>query len=349
MMMAEGRFFEDDNDPDFATLVRRLQQSYPAAVEAANKKRHHPQCSKECQPRSEASLIHDGLLKGPPISSNVYYCMYGSLHICSKTRCEYYAAQQDQTCHVSGIQHGTIVSSYDANDYRTWKPQIPAASSTMIEPATKKPKVKKTRATAAGHFLTQRVETIVMDLLFSSIRTQRNLAATANYRKIAQKARQAYAYERKTRHKQLPYLSELHKRSACAIQSALPLSELAFDPSMVAYYVAVIRQLWEKLCTHIAFDHRIDQETVALGVLYMMRQPYVHDGRVILAEDEFLRNHLPRISDMVFFGYDRDKITEGMSMLLKLYSTSNLAPESLMLDVSRLPERNASNKLYIKL
>jgi hypothetical protein len=219
----------------------------------------------------------------------------------------------------------------------------------MIEPATKKPKVKKTRATVAGHFLTQRVETIVMDLLFSSIRTQRNLAATANYRKIAQKARQAYAYERKTRHKQLPYLSELHKRSACAIQSALPLSELAFDPSMVAYYVAVIRQLWEKLCTHIAFDHRIDQETVALGVLYMMRQPYVHDGRVILAEDEFLRNHLPRISDMVFFGYDRDKITEGMSMLLKLYSTSNLAPESLMLDVSRLPERNASNKLYIKL
>jgi hypothetical protein len=81
----------------------------------------------------------------------------------------------------------------------------------------------------------------------------------------------------------------------------------------------------------------------------MMRQPYVHDGRVILAEDEFLRNHLPRISDMVFFGYDRDKITEGMSMLLKLYSKSNLAPESLMLDVSRLPERNANNKLYIKL
>jgi hypothetical protein len=347
----EGHFFEDGDDPRFVTVVRRLQEGRAAEPLLRGK---HPQCSKSCNPRSEASLIHDGYLKGPPISSNVYICAYGSLHVCSKTSCEYYGAQHDQTCHVSGIQHGTVVSSYDANDYRTWKPQIPAAAHQPIPTSTGKkrktfsaPSSKATAAAASD--IAERAETIVVNLLFSSMRTQRNLTATITHRKAAQKSKQSYAYERKTHHHQLPYLSELHKRSAWALQCELPLKELERDDSLIAYYVAVIVQLYNKVRTHCVFEHRIDPDAIALGALYMLRQGYIDDGRVFLAVDAFLAEHLPRINDMVFFGFDRNKITDGMRMLLALYTSVKIAPEALMLDVTLLPQRQgaatADNKI----
>ena len=342
MIPIEGHYFENEDDPRFAQVVRRLQQGFAALGSTAPKKRPHPQCSRACAPRSEASFVHDGYLTGPPISSNVYICSYGSLHICSKTACEYYGAQHDQTCQVSGIQHGTVTSSYDANDHRTWKALTPAQSSgavlkgstAMVVPTKKR---KAPAAAAAAPIDADRAETIVVNLLFSSMRTQRNMAATCANRRNANKAKQGYVYERKVHQHQLPYLSELHKRSAWCLLAELPLRELERDDSLVAYYVAVIGQLSSKVRAHCVFGHRIDMESLALGTLYMLRQGYVHEGRVYLAADPFLEAHLPRINDMVFFGYDRDKITDGMRMLLTLYTSAGVAPEALMLDVTQLP------------
>jgi len=364
MIPAEGQFFENEDDPRFALVVRRLQRGRAGvpikggdAAAAAKKKRSHPQCSRACDPRSERSLVHDGYLDGPPISSNVYICAQGSLHICSKSACEYYGAQQDQTCHVSGIQHGTVVSSYDAGDYRTWKPLPPALSGGQQQPAgassTKRAKSapkKQPPQQQQQHGAKQdadKAETIVNNLLYSAMRTQRNVTAMLGNRRIASKAKQGYVYERKVHQHQLPYLSELHKRGSWALQAELPLKELERDDSLVAYYVAVIGQLSGKVRTHCVFDHRIDAEALALGTLYMLRQGYSHAGRIYLAADPFLDAHLPRINDMVFFGYDRDKITDGMRMLLALYTTTGVAPEALMLDVAQLPALGESQLIKL--
>src|SRR6185437_9638549 len=126
-----------------------------------------------------------------PVSSNIYICALGSLHICSRSCFEYYGAQQDQTCHVSGIQHGTVVSSYDANDWRTWKKVVPGAEVAPVAKSTtattttaqKKatPSRKRKSLSVSGNATAvaeaDRAETIVTNLLFSSMRTQRNLAA----------------------------------------------------------------------------------------------------------------------------------------------------------------------------
>jgi len=327
------------------------------------KKRPHPQCSKSCDPRSEGSFVHDGHLSGPPISSNVYMCALGSLHICSKTSCEYYGAQHDQTCHVSGIQHGTVISSYDAGDYRTWRPQIPGGPDALPRPATQvviKGKTKKGTKRKAPFAQNgekvlsadaERAESIVVNLLFSPMRTQRNLTATVANRKNAQKAKQGYAYDRKVHHRQLPCLSELHKRGTAALLCELPLKELERDDALVSYYVAVIMQLSAKVRAYCMPKQRMDMDSLALGTLYMLRQGYSHEGRVYLAADAFLDAHLPRINDMIYFAYDRDKITDGMRMLLALYTTTTgtVAPEVLMLDVTQLPERNQVANKLIKL
>lgn len=113
----EGRVFENDEDDDFGIVLVRLRKGKSDL--SSSRKPHN--CSHIiCNPESEPSLVASGQLDGPPISTNVFLCQYGTIHICSASSCTLYLATHNQTCSISGFQLGVLQGSYDKNDDRTW-------------------------------------------------------------------------------------------------------------------------------------------------------------------------------------------------------------------------------------
>lgn len=357
MNSPEGRFIESDQDEKYDEIVYRMRKSKPDLV--PQRKKHT--CSRdECNPQSEEHLVQNGLLQGPPLSSNVYMCKYGTVHVCSTSSCRIFSYAHNQTCHISGQQLGTIVSSYDKNDSRTWyggggsgdrvpNSEINTSNSSATHKRArtksaggpekiKKPRQKRKFAhkVLSEEAAKEQAASIIINLLYSSARTKRNQVAAEIFQKEAEKAKNTYVNQQRERG-QLPFLVDICRLTGHYTSQPLPLKEFVLDEALKDYYVSVIYQVWCIIRKHIVpqkkkvFEEgestkevlpRIDFEAICLGVLYSMRNGMSVGGKQVLPVDEFLLQNLPIITDLTYFGVEKSKITKASVMLSVAYQNA---------------------------
>jgi len=381
MIPGEGRVFESDEDAEFGRVLSRLRLGKRDLL--LSRKPHN--CARAtCNPESEPTLVALGHLTAPAISTNVFLCRYGTIHVCSTSNCTIYLTERNQTCTISGFQLGTLECSYDKNDYRTWnsKATMPSGDSTKRDrvlgesldaataskrpkkqPAKKKPKRMVQHVLSDAQVKNKASET-VMNLLFSSNRAKRNADAIADNRHLAIKRRNTYI-ARRFAQRQLPYLTDIYRLMGDATSRPHPLMEFVYDEGLHNYYVMVILQIWQLTLKHMIpidekeYDEdtgveiipRVDLDMVALGTMYQMRQGVTRKDVMLLPRDEFLLASLPLIHEMSYFGINKKHINKGITLLNAMYDnaiSAGVSTDELVLDVSKLPEKN-NDRIFKKL
>jgi len=339
------RLVKDEFDPLYGQIVQELKAKRTDVIFGGNQRIRNHTCSRlECDPMS--------------INSNVYLCKFGVIHVCSETRCEYYKHQTNKTCPVSGIvmEHNILaLNTYDKNDPRTWKKEsdlIASGAGAAVAATQKEIKPKKNHYSLKS--LASRAEEIVVQLLYSHNRVQCNEAALQNLEEKAKKSKQTYINER-FKKRQLPYLSDLHRITTTVFSEELPYVIFTINYAFVAYYKAIILQIWQ-LVIKYAVPHkqkvydpqsgielvpRIDFDSIALAIMYSMRQGMEFEGMQALPLDEFLQDNLPRLSDLdTYFSILQNKVTRGTTLLLSVYQNAKnegASMQDICLDMTKLP------------
>lgn len=128
-----GKSIEPDDDI-YNDALARLRTAKQSKRKLSYTSAFHVCRPSYCDPENESSLIRQGLLKGPPLTDNVYLCNLGAVHVCTKKSCNLYAGSHDNVCPISGLQAGNIYSSYSKHDGRTWytRPEFENIGSSKI-------------------------------------------------------------------------------------------------------------------------------------------------------------------------------------------------------------------------
>lgn len=335
---------QDESDPLYGEILRDLRASRKDLVFGqSSKMRNHMCSSKECSPKSNGF--------------NVYLCKYGVVHICSVSRCEYYARTQNKTCPITGIvlEHTVLAqNNYDKNDSRTWKKE---SDLVVVIPDSEVVKKRHVRHVPNETTLQMIAENVVTNLLYSSNRTNRNNVAASFMAEKAKKARQTYVNER-FKDRQLPYLSDLCRVTATIFSPELPYVLYAHDEISIRYYACIVLQVWAMVLKYAVphkekiFDPdtkkeivpRMDFESVALATIYSMREGMEFDGTVALPADPFLSQNLPHLNDLdTYFGLSQNKVTKGTTLLLSVYNNAKndgASTKEICIDLSLLPLRD---------
>lgn len=326
-LLMEGRLIEDTKDDRFGEIIHRMRK---AKRDLCNSRALHVCSTKVCNPESEESLIRQGSLAGPPISSNVYLCKFGVIHVCSSSSCTNYGDSHNQTCHISGIQHGVVSSSYDKGDSRTWHKKTDVGQ--PRQPPTKKAKVKKTLSEKVAK---ERARETVIKLLYSSDRKTRNDVAIAEHTEEAIEAKKTYEKERLVK-RQAPFLTDVLRLMGYYSMKQLPLVEFEYDAPLIEYYACVMYQVWKMVLLHTPVAEHLEFESVCLGTLYGMRQGL---GET-LPRDEFLSHNLPFINELAYFGIQKEKINDGTILIMGMCDAARKVGVIAQLDVAILPQKN---------
>ena len=365
---------QDSSNPLYGKVLNRLRLGKGDQL-SGQKKKHT--CSHEvCCPQSEIQMIDLHLLSGPAISSNVYLCNYGCVHVCSELSCNIYEYTHNQTCPISGIQWGQVVSNYSRDDNRTWyvRPSAHTSNRQGVEDdhidddlrEKKKKKKKKSSRPApmpvvkkakkkwlSESIIKERTRDMITLLLYSDCRRERNNAAIVDRFEMAEKSKQTYIEQRFKRH-QLPYLYDLIRIRAIFTSKPLPYVLYEMDLPRIEYYTCVVYQAWEYVIAYIEANSetlslRPDIKVVAIGVLYLMRGGHKINAIEVLPADDFLQTSLPLINDLTYFDVPKKNVTRGVSLVVDAYKHQIIVEkrnaEDLVLDVSRLPVKNTPNGL----
>ncbi len=282
---ADGQTIEPNN-PLFSQSIVRLRNAMGA--ELKDSREVHKCTGLTCKPQSEAMLVANGRLVAPPLTSNVFLCRLGTIHVCSERACEHYGNSHAQTCHISGFQFGSKVSDYNRNDHRTWnlKPEPscaidprqlltqsgPAAFSNPPAAAAAKREMPDEEAqqqpVAKRVFLQKKLSIedqtfiasgMVKLLLYSRNRIARNKEAITNFQHEAGEARVTYVRQQ-LHNQQLPYWSDIYRLIGHFSSQELPLVEFVFSPNLHDYYVSVILQVWKKVMLYYISPHDKEYE-----------------------------------------------------------------------------------------
>lgn len=375
-MLQEGQLIENESHAQFGAIVARLRKGKGSQL-SLQRKTHtctHALCAPEC----ETSMIQHGTLHGPPISNNVYLCNFGTVHICSETSCSLYGYTKTQTCPLSGLEWGSMVSTYDKNDYRTWHHGGREVETNNNYQSLKRiiedddndnddnkkeenqQKAKKRRlimpAKISKETALERGRTLVDTLLYSNARRHRNMDALEEFQRQAENAKQTYIAGR-LKNRQLPFLTDILRLVGNFCSQPLPLIEYPRDENVLEYYAHVIYQVWCKVLDYCdkqldedgnEIPPRVDYETVGMGVLYTMRDGLQCSNVMVLPEDHFLVASLPDVRDMNYFGIQKRKVTLGNNLLKKIYKAAivkhYIRPEQLVLDAAQLPAKDVKSR-----
>lgn len=308
-------------DHRYPVIVARLRM---ARVDMTKERPLH-QCSRTmCDPKNEPDL---GIVE--PISSNVYVCRHGSIHLCTEDACTLYRDESNGSCPVSGTHYGLPEqSSYDKHDYRTW-PATPGA------PA--KTSIHRTAPEMSEESVREYVLSLVELLLYSNKRARCNEAHQARMKEQSKHATDAYVNER-NRVRQLPFMTDVYRVSAQCTSVALPYSILKPYHARNMYYCAVVMHV----LSLTKIQRRAHEITVVtMGTLYSMRTGVSYGKDQVLPKDEFLAMYLPLFNDLTAFDVDKTCVTEGMTLVRDAIETTVVADGGattrVMLDASKLP------------
>lgn len=362
----EGMTIEP-NHPLFSQAVVRLRNAMGADLR--DSREVHKCTAQLCKPQSESMLVTKGKLVAPPLTSNVFLCSYGTIHVCSERACEHYGCSQAQTCHISGFQFGSKISDYTRGDPRTWnaKPEPscaidtrllltqsgPAAVSNGSESKKRLPEPIVAPVPPAKRIFSQKRLSIedltgiasgmVKLLLYSRNRINRNKDAIKTFQHDAGEARVTYVRQQ-LQNQQLPYWTDTYRLIGHYSSQELPLIEFVYSSNLHDYYVNVIVQVWKKVMLYYVpveekeyetdgiteIPPRVKFDDVCLGVLYAMRQGIRYNGHVFLPKDDFLLMNLPIGSDLyTYFGIRKNRISKGDKILEQTYNNALAANASL--------------------
>lgn len=336
----EGRAITSMKDSELGVVFKRLTQAKKAKGEFSSTRMLHT-CSKFfCNPETEVDLKIDF-----PISSNVYMCKYGSAHVCSETTCDEYACTNNQTCPITGIQHGGTVSSYDKNDYRTWrsKPQPDVAP-----PAEKEAEVKKVkkRKVPDPNTIRKQISDKVTLMFYSNSRHSVNQAHLAKKHSIGKKAIQTYVDMRRTNDRQMAFSCDLYYHAQRPFMFPAPLKELVLSSYMVDYLTEICYQVFTMCQSHAERSkvlQKLDIDKIALGTLYCLKEGI----QKYLPKDEFVAANLPEPKYLEYFGISRSKVSDGISFVKSMYANST--EDDLHIKLDTLPTKKAMAQAYKKL
>lgn len=373
-MHTEGREIKSCSDPLYAFSVARLQA---AKRDLCNERPMHTCSTTICNPQSEAQLISERRLLGPPATSNVFLCRYGYIHVCSQDACTYYTHTNNMTCPISSMQHGQIIQVYDANDYRTWrcKPEamvggggggahsaLEGGPSAGGLSAGGPSAAGKTHRELSNEEIRTRASAIVKLLLYSNARINRNRAAIESSAEAAETARATYVRNQRL-DRQLPFWTDSYRAMAHYTSRPLPLTIFEFNQALHDYYVEIVRQTWHRVMRYYNPHHhhhhhhnarvgavavvgppRVEFNKVCLGVLYIMRQGLSFGNLWILPKDDFLLINLPIVNELRYFGIDKSCITDGDAIVTVAFETAltqmQVAHHELQIDETTLPEKS---------
>ncbi len=327
------------DSPLIEEVVKRLHQG-KQDMEVV-RKRH--ECSiTMCNPQTERDIIGPNVT---PLSSNIYLCRYGVVHICSQETCDLYQYDHRQTCNISGVQYGQLESTYDKNDFRTWRNKAEAIIEKPVAAAAIAKAKRVAKQPKAGD-LFLKAQNLVAALLYSDTRAQLNAAQAQVYADRARKDNADYVAQR-ARIKQLPYLSECVSIIRGIKSLPLPFIEYQYSQYQVDYYASIIMQV-RGLSKQYLPNAKVSFEEVCLGTLYTMGQGLRINKHDLLVKDLFLDGALPPFGLLSHFGIRRDRVTAGRTHLVMLYTTalgSDVAPEMLMLRLRELPD--PKSEIYV--
>lgn len=335
----DGKSISSDKDPIFIHSLIRLRSG---KKDLTTSREGHNCCQATCNPQSEYQMICQGSLLGMPVTSNVFLCKFGQIHICTENGCKLYLSAQNHACPISGFQFGLNLSSYSSGDYRTWRNPTAAkqadvtytggdarmllsqsGASVVVASAPIASQEKGKKVTRIYYTkkipldqVCDRADKMVYLLLYSPTRKRVIENMLQQNQERGTEAQLTYIRNVRLQEQQLPYYTDLYRLKGYWSSKPVALTEFAVNEDAKAYYVSVISQIWHKVLkfyisakdkrydpiTKSEIVPRIDFDAICLGTLYGMRMGMQKNGLVILPRDEFLRNNLPTINDLSLFG-----------------------------------------------
>lgn len=288
-----------------------------------------------CFPETEAMMIKRGALKGSPINKDhIYICNSGTLHICSPEKCNIFD-NESGVCPISGRCYGQIYSSYDKNDYRTYKskPLMRPLYNKEENPVVKKRKYKKS---IPDKDIQSKADNIITKLLFSSERTNYNKRVKQKYVKKSIEEKKLYLEKCYLEH-QYPLLPILIQIDTFYLNRKPPLVEFEYNEITKKHYSDIILQTWNRVKPFILKKNiNINLESIILGIIYMMRNGCVVNEIEILPNDPFLLHHLPIINNLGCMGFDKKKVTKGENLLRKAFEKGMADGEDMSIEIHKL-------------
>jgi hypothetical protein len=287
---------------------------------------------------------------------NLFLCKYGTIHLCTKEKCENYRSSDTFTCPISGIRwvddNEQIVSSYNKTDPRTWK-----SKGQNDIAATTKPKKKKHKPLYKDAVKDEIQKTIV-HLLFGPKRVKCNEDERKKREQEAIDACATYRNQQKERFNK-PFVTDLARITSIFTHKEPLFQIFELDKQIIDYYVHVVFQVYEKVIkfsvplkdkkydeTGEEIPPRVDLKIVTLGVLYSMRKglSLSNTDIVFLPKDDFILLHLPQIDSLSAFGIEKKEATNGIKLISATYENArnmpNVSLPSLCLNMDELPARD---------
>lgn len=303
-------------------------------------------CYKDiCFPETEEMMIQRGALHGSPLNKDhIYICNMGVLHICSPEKCNIFD-NESGVCPISGRYYGQVYSSYDKNDYRTWKSK-PLMRPLYSNKEDSNPVVKKKRKykkSITDKNIRSKANTIVTKLLFSSKRADYNNRVKQKNIKKSIEEKKTYL-EKCYLEQQYPLLPVLIQIDTFYLNRKPPLIEFEYNEITKKHYSDIILQTWNRVNQYILKKNiNINLESIILGIIYMMRNGCIVNDIEILPQDSFLLHHLPIINNLGCMGFDKKKVTKGENLLRKAFEKGMADGEDMSIEI-----HNFSTQLVIK-
>lgn len=273
-----------------------------------------------CNPQSLFNLIRRG-------NDTVYLCKYRQYHICDQQHCHC------ALCPISGVCWGTqLYSSYASDDHRTWNvtadadedPNVyimPGYEHTGPSPAPvaqEQAFVSKLNRMDAS----DKVEQVVEKLLYSHKRVTINEEYYKQKDKALQRERDAYIVQCvrqgvPVNRVHLTMIADRHQSNQA------PMAILERDSALVSHLVDSVLQVCEIVERYSQqTQSKICVTSIALGVLYTMRQGLVLENVTLIPMSPLLRDHLPIMNHLSKFGLEKQKYTKGHQLIVFAYDSA---------------------------
>jgi hypothetical protein len=300
---------------------------------------------------------------------NLYICKQNLLHVCSEQSCKLWRWDaQRQTCPISGIQYGNVVSEYIKDDPRTWGGSGGGGGGGTGK-RLRTPKLTPSAAAAAAReHARERASAVVKHLLYSNARIECNRETLRANVEKGKEVRALYDANR-LQHGQPSYWTDRYRIMGRWGTQPLPFVIYVFDQALHDYYTNVIVQVWSKVERHYVTDSsssfssstssstsstssstsssssssapmRADIDTIAVAVLYSMRNGFHYQGIQLLPKDDFILLNLPYVNQLPAFNIAKTCITLGQDIIARTFQLAiakgvpahelELAPEGLV-------------------
>lgn len=260
----------------------------------------HPHiCRREyCDPQNEVNLAHRGLIDTSSLTSHIFICKYGQLHVCEPFTC-----MAEGVCPISGLVEHNFqeYSDYNRHNAKTWA---------AAPPQPKRHKIDE-----------ERIEYIIETLLYSDERVKICQDLQATTMKACRK--ECSNYEKICAQNHVPLNMIVLGEIVSRYTKPQPLEILQKDVARIEFYAGVVKHFLRLL------PEKVNLDAVVIGVLYRMQQGIIIDNVEVLPLDPFLLHNLPLMNDIPRFGLDKKKFTAGQKALISLVEQTQKKGRSL--------------------